>query len=362
MKIVISNKSLKSALRKLKGIVPARATVPALEALLIEADAKQLKLIASDMEVTLIMTLDLETPVDKPGKALVPFAWLNAISNLESDQPLEFSFTKKSLVVTSESDRFKQDGLEDVKNFPALPEVPNERSISMDNDFIATLNAALLICDVKEELQPWKSKVNMEITSKAIYLTSTNGTVLYTYVFHVEAKSQTECMISHKVIKALEGFKDTNIYWNEKFIVFESENVKVIATRPQGKYVNWRSVVPDHQPNLSISRTDLIHGLDKITLANGNVCFLELKNEAGITITAKDEDLQREGSVMVPVAEKYSGEVERISVNPGLLLKLLHQVEYDELLFAIHDASKAVLLTAETDKNYTGFIMPFAQK
>jgi DNA polymerase-3 subunit beta len=361
MKFSVNNKQLKKALKKIKEVVPKNSTLPVLENVRVSANGSTLTLIATDLEVTLSLDLELDVPVDKSGENLIPFAWLSSISNIHDELPLNFSFTKRSVVITGENDEYEQKELEPVANFPALPEIPKQNMVAMNNDFISWLNAAIITCDVKEELQTWKSKVNMEIMGNGIIITSTQGNMLFTHSFPAETVAETEVMVSHKIIKALDGFKETSIYWNENHIAFESENMLVIATRPEGKYVNYRAVIPKYKPNLSINRSALAMALEKASLVNDAQCEIQLSgNAGGIKINADNQDFNRKMTVELTLIKKYEGKVEKISINPQSLQKLLSQITYDQLELAIHEPTKAVLLTSETDKAYLGLLMPVA--
>jgi DNA polymerase III sliding clamp (beta) subunit (PCNA family) len=131
-----------------------------------------------------------------------------------------------------------------------------------------------------------------------------------------------------------------------------------VLTRSEDKFVNFRQVFPQEWPaNLEVNRYDLLRALDKCALSNDELHTTKIDlAEKEIKFTADDSVIK----INVAMAATYSGEVKEISINSEKLLKLLHQVEQTEIKLAIHDAKRAVIITADGDAGYKGMIMPIA--
>lgn len=358
--MVISSKTLKAALQKVKGIVPNKPTLPILHNIVFSASAHQLAIMATDLDVTLMQYIELSQPVKGTLVALIPFAWLSKVCGLYSDMPLLITQEGKKLIITAESDVFDHDGLEAFDMYPELPQIPRDNMLVVGEDVIYWLDKAIVTAGQEDVTRPTLSKVFIEIMGDGINIVSTNAHALFTHRFPADTVAQTEVMLSQKVIKAMAGFKETSIFWNDKFVAFESRDIKVIAVRPEGNYVNWRAVIPPFESNLSIRRNALAAALDKISIVNGNYCLFHLKlDPSAILITAENADFGQTASAEVPLYSKYTGEVETIRLSPRLLQDLLSQIPYEEVGVAIHDRTKAVLMASEEDEGYKGLIMPW---
>ncbi len=358
MKFIISNKILKDALKKIGGVITKNSVLPILGDVLFKIDGERLTVTCTDLEVTISIDLTIESKIEQ-FTAAIPFHWLFSICNLHGDVPLVFFFNKGGLKISGDDDQFEQKKLADVKAFPELPKFPEGEPIKLEEDFIAKLNAALTTCGA-DEMSIWMPNVSLIIEAQKIDIASSNASILYTYAFKKESsEGKTEVMLRRKMVKALSGFKETAISWNENHFAFISKNVTVIATRPEGKYPNYKAVIPSFGPNLTIGRWDLIESLNKASLVDDSCCqFGLIEGQRVMKISASNIDLDREVSVNVKAETPYTGTVETIRISPTSFLKLLSQVEYDKVSLAIHDSAKAILMTSEEDSAYIGLLMP----
>ena len=60
MKFTVESSELQKALMKISGVVPSKSTLPILENILFSLSANSLKLIATDLEISMSATLDVK--------------------------------------------------------------------------------------------------------------------------------------------------------------------------------------------------------------------------------------------------------------------------------------------------------------
>jgi DNA polymerase-3 subunit beta len=70
MKFTVESGELQKALMKISGVVPSKSTLPILENILFSLSANSLKLIATDLEISMSATLDVKGSED--GSVAVP--------------------------------------------------------------------------------------------------------------------------------------------------------------------------------------------------------------------------------------------------------------------------------------------------
>jgi DNA polymerase III sliding clamp (beta) subunit (PCNA family) len=190
-------------------------------------------------------------------------------------------------------------------------------------------------------------------------MVSTDAHYLFTHTFPVESKAEDQLLISTKIAKALDGFESTEIFWNSKHIGFHSNNITVIATRPDDKYPAYKNVIPDYPANLLLDREEVLNALQRCCLSSNasKQTVILLHEEAGtIRFIADDIDFNRK--IQVDVNGAYRGPVDRIAVSADRLLTMMKQVNYDKINLHIHHQDKAVLLTSESDAEYLALLMP----
>jgi len=358
MKLIISNKELKKALKKIGTVVPKKAVLPALEHIMVTAQGNQLTIKATDLEVTMLYQLTLGENASKDDTSLINFHWLKGISDLHGDEPLYIEALKTYTAITASSGEYRQDASVKLKEFPALPEVPEAESVTMIPGFVKWLNSASIFVESKDEYNKWKASVFLEIINNHLILTATNGQQLFTHAFDIESQLNRSMMISNTVSKALDGFTDTTLHLNADSYAFVSEGVTIITKIPDGKFPEYNKIIPKADiHNCVVERIGMKEILDKIKFINPDSFSIQT-GPSELLLNAKNESGQT-ALLKVPLIKEYSGEAMEIWLNPSKLQQLLSQTDYETIGLAFQDKSKALILSNTKDMAYVGLIMPF---
>jgi DNA polymerase-3 subunit beta len=358
-KLIISSDALKTALGKLSQAVDPKSILPVLKNLYCKVTAGQLQLTGSDTEITIVYKVECEAKEE--FEFLLPYEFTSKIVALNKHCPLEIEVGKKVLL-KGPNDAYELKVAEKLKDFPQVPEVPHLDSVEVMGDVIRCLHTALDTTG-KVDNKPQLAFVLMELSPGKITVASTDGAyMVFSKEFEYDHQLTQELLLSQKVIKSLpaSGLQVLKIFYTEKAIRFESDNLTIINTRSEEKFVNFRKVFPEEWPaNLNVNRYDLIQALVRCSLTDDQLHATKLNLVAEeVKLAADDHMLQV--NVAVPVA--YSGTVTNAVINSEKLLKLLNQIEHDELTMAIHDSSRAIVLSTKDDAGYKGMIMPIASQ
>lgn len=358
-KIVLSSKNLKAAMATLSQAVNKKGVLPVLSDLCLRANGSQVTLITTDLELTILYTMDAEVSGD-PFDALLPFDFLKKVVDLNPNMPLVIEFNKDCdrVSIHGMNDSYDITSLNKYQDYPAIPTIPSKNSIRINGTFISWLNRAMVSVS-HDETRPALTKICLDIMSDGLTMTSTDAHIMFTRTFPVESKTEEMLLVSPKIAKALADFSETTITWREKHVAFQCDNVTVISTRPEDKYPDYKMVIPNYEKNLLVDKKELCNALEKCALSSidtkQTVIYLQ-SSDATIRLEADDTDKGRK--IDVTITGKYEGPVEKIAINADKLLSLLSQVEYDKVQLHIHNPKKAVLLSSQDDPAYTGLLMP----
>ncbi len=360
-KFIVSNQQLKTALHKLGNVINARTILPALSNIYCKVGDKSIEMIVSDLETTMIYRAEAETS-GEAFEFLLPFQLISKIVSLSRFAPLSFQMEKNKLKITGENDVYELKSLEKVESFPKLPEVPKKNVLEISSDIIKWLSVATQTLS-KDESRMVLTKVLLELRAETSNIASADGS-FYVFSYNVPLKSpkDDDLLISPKVIKAIDDMDKAKLFWHEKTIVFESENITVLVTRPEGKFPNFRAIIPqDFDSNITINRGDLITALEKCNINTDSFkqMKMDLTNKGKIVFTANDS--QYGININVEVPGNYSGTVENINASSEKMLKLMNQVEFENIELAIHDSKRPILFRSE-DSAYLGLLMSMYSK
>ena len=357
-KLIISSETLKSSLAKLSHVVSNKHPLPVLSNVLCQVVGSG-KVVFTGTNTEITISIDDECEAEEAFDFLLPFDFANKIVALHRHSPLEIAAGKK-VKISCDSDVYELKVPEKLEDFPAVPEVPKDKSFKLYGQVLHSLNTALATVAGNNHVRPVLQNVLLSLTPGKTTVASSDGAYS---VFTQEAESESvvteDFLISQKVIKVLDTEQEINVSFTEKFIAFEMEGITVINTRSEEKFVDFRQVFPAEWPaNLKINKHDLEAALHKCALSNDKLhsTKVDLATKGSLRLLADDHVVK----INVSVAGDYDGPVENLTINSEKLMNLLSQIEDENIEMAVHHESKAIVISCPGQVGYKGLLMPIA--
>lgn len=367
-RITVSKDPLAAGLKWVKQVVDRNPLLDVLDNVLVKVDGKNLSLTATDLVVTLIVTMDCAVEnLDNPNAQrvpkivfLLPIDFLHDLLQTAMSDLLLIETDGERAIIRDFFDETDIGQLEDVKKYPKLPVFPDDNSIDVDANFITWLVKAKETAST--EAAKSFSKVLLDITADGVFLASTNAKVIFEKHFDVKVSRTARLLIGTKIIKALKGITDTTIYWNKSHLAFKAGNVEIIGTLQDEKFPEYKEFLKGGDINLVANKYDLLAALEKVQIATkkgDRRTVIWLRKEIGaVILESHDTDLNRK--ITARIGTDYTGDVVWITIDPEELYRLINQAEDETLPMSITDSKKGIIIKSETDPSYTGFIMPIA--
>src|SRR6056297_934961 len=134
MKFVVSSMELLSHLQAVSRVISNKNTLPILDNFLFSLDDGVLEITASDLESTLITSLELEN-TDGSGEIAIPARILTDTLKEFPELPLTFEVDTNSMmvVIQSESGKFTIMG-QNGSEFPQVPEIKEDQKQELEID------------------------------------------------------------------------------------------------------------------------------------------------------------------------------------------------------------------------------------
>ena len=357
-KFTVAVPALLTVLKKMNGVVIKNPLLTALKSVRIQVKESSLVITASDLIVTLKAELEIENLGKSGYEYLVPFKYLHDVWSLISDEKVTIELLSKTMAqITTADDTYKMSCF-DTKDWPDEPEFLPRNAVGVSSDFIDALDTALDTTGT-DSMRPVLQKVLVSIEPGKLTIASTNAYILYERCFQAEVVSGTDLLIQEKIIQLAKGFKETSISWSSTHLSFVSNNYILIGTLQDEKYPDYKAIIPPPcAPNLIVSAAELKLAMQKISLTELEAT-LHLKKEAGY-IVCESKDSDRES--VVKIAADYTGDCEKVVVQPAFFTTLLGQIKYTTVSIAIIAANQGIVMTAEADDTYRSMLMPQVTK
>ena len=174
MKFIVSSSALLKQLTAINGVITTNPVVPILENFLFEIEEGQLTITASDLQTSMITSLEVEAK--ESGSIAVPARiLLETLKNLP-EQPVTFSIDKEtySVEINSDNGRYKLAG-ENATDFPKVPSVTDGDRVDVSSDILGKAISNTIFATSNDELRPAMTGVYLSLNDTNTTFVATDG-------------------------------------------------------------------------------------------------------------------------------------------------------------------------------------------
>lgn len=391
MKFKVALKDLQQAINKTLPAVPRKSTLPVLEHLSLTVKDSELKMIATDQDLTIMTTLTVESP--ESGGILAPGRKLNDIVRaLGTEGDLEFDSNDDTLEITliTANGRYGMKGLRR-EEFIDLPELfesdkPNlEEALNKDNlipgksptavfkeDSMVWIAEKTAFAVSKDEYRPAMTGVYFEFAGDKVTAVATDSFRLAKAVLRSDesafpsdlnmiiparavdllAKADSDTIVS--VIKS--GAKVTHAR-------FDIGSTAVISRIIDEEYPPYESVIPTNNDYTAIvEKTSLLAAIKRVAIFASSVSNQIKLTVHNSSIKIKGEDEEGGTKADEEIKCDFDGHPMEVGFNYKFLEEALQNVDPDEderVAICFSEADKPALVKPGADnEDYLVLIMP----
>ena len=367
MKFVVSSTELLSHLAAISKVINSKNTLPILDNYLFVLEDNRLTVTASDLESTLITSLELENTIGT-GAIAVPAKLMNETLKEFPEQPLTFQIDSETFAIEifSQNGKFSIVG-QNGEDFPQQP-ILNEAVASTINVNHSVLLSGInktLFATADDELRPVMNGIFIELTTEDMKFVASDAHKLVRYKrFDAKSEKDASFILPKKpaaLLKSLlpkEDF-DVKLEFDEKNAFFTLSNYKLICRLVEGNYPSYNSVIPTNNPNkLIIDRVEFYNTVRRVSVFSNqasNLVRLKL-TENQLVVSAQDIDFSI--SAVERLNCQYEGEDIEIGFKSTFLQEILSNLSATDVKVELSDPTRAgLLLPAENDNEEENVLM-----
>ncbi|MGE0090359.1 MAG: DNA polymerase III subunit beta [Bacteroidales bacterium] len=371
MKFVISSTALLSHLQAISRVISNKNTLPILDNFLFKLGKKELIITASDLETTLITTIQLENVTDE-GSIAIPARILTDTLKEFPDQPLTFDINSDTfgVTITTENGKYNIVG-QNGDDFPQLPTIKKDlkNSIQLPANVLLSGITKTIFATADDELRPVMNGIYIELFADNMTFVASDAHKLVRYKrLDVKAENEASFILPKKPASLLKSIlpkeqNDVLIEFDDKNAFFTLAEYKLVSRLVEGNYPSYNSVIPTNNPNkLTIDRLELFNALKRVALFSNqasNLVKLELKGNQ-LNVSAQDIDFSISANERLNC--QYEGDDMEIGFKSSFLIEILSNISSTDVLVELSDPSRAgILFPAEKeneDENVLMLLMP----
>lgn len=356
MRFNLSSSELVNALSAVSGAVPNKATLPILETILFTSEDGQLRLTATDLEISIIEYMDAD--IEEGGAVAIPARRLTETLRQLPDIPVAFEVDDKfNIKFRTDKGTYKLVG-EDPDEFPEVPNLDEGHTLETTKIDILKAISKTLFAVSNDDLRPAMMGVYFDIGPEESKFVATDGHRLVRYIKQdLTSEEEINFIVPEKALslvqKALHG-EECLLTITEDHARFKSGNTIVITRLINEQYPNYDSVIPrENDKTLIINKDQMLATVKRVAIFSSSTTRqirLQLQPDK-LTIRAEDIDMSSEAKETISCDYDNEEEME-IGFNAKYLADVLGNVDDEEVYFEFSTPNRAgIVKPSEEDEN-----------
>jgi len=345
MKFKIQKTSMLNAIQAVQNIITAKSALPILANILIEAQAENLKLTATDLDIGITCVIPVD--IQEPGAITIP---AKRFSDIIKEFPADIIniAAKKNNQVFIDSDlcQFKIMGLAK-EEFPKLPEFKDKKAIKINQGILKQILSLTVFAVSCDETRYVLNGILFKISHEVLTLAATDGkrlAIAERKLTLAEPEAEISMIIPIKTIQELNrNLKDDgelSLVVSSNQVLFDLGSVAVISRLIAGEFPDYQQVIPAASENkIKVQRSQFLLSIKRAALLatqDYQAVKLEVfKNKLVISKSTPDV-----GEFHEELAVEYQGRELVIGFNPVYLMDVLKSLNEETVSLELTDAEK----------------------
>lgn len=361
MKFICEKQKLQEGISISSKAITGKTTMPILEGIYISAKDNQLKLIGSDMDVSIETMVDAD--IKEEGSIVIDSRIFGEIiRKLPNSEIIIETLENEIIQITCQKSVFNlvyMNGDE----YPELPKINESLSVEVPQNILKSMIRGTSFAIAQDETRPILQGILFEVKDKKLNLVALDGYRLAIRTEFLDNDNNIEVVIPGKTLnevsRILEDISNiVKITFTDNHILFNLSNTKIISRLLDGKFVNYSSLLPqEYKILLDVKKQELQNCIERASLmakdSNSNLIKLDIQEE-NMIITSNSQL----GKVREELNINLQGGEMQIAFNSKYLLDVLKNIEDDEVKLEMTSGVSPCVIKCKNTDNSKYLVLP----
>ncbi|MBE3576437.1 MAG: DNA polymerase III subunit beta [Limnochordales bacterium] len=373
MRLVTRRSDLVAALQTVERAVSTRQTMPILSGVLLAAAEGQLRLYATDLELSIECRIPAQ--VEEEGSAVLDARYLHQIARRFPEDEVYIEKAAASGVVQVRSGLSRLSlHYQDPSDFPQLPPVESEYGFTINQKTLFTMIRSTLFATANDPGRPFLTGVLFEIDPGELRLVATDGNrlALNRHVWEEKENPPTGSfraivperslgeLLRASVISAA-GEEDNiqvTVRMDRRQVSFSWPSYQLVTRLIEGQFPNYRPVIPAHQRiTVAVPREALLAAVERAAvLSRSGAAFTSLMLENGVLrLRSREAEV---GQVEEEIPVTYEESPFETAYQARFLTDVLRVLSSEEVLLGLDASLSPGTIRPAGQDNYVYVMMP----
>lgn len=366
MNILCEKLELIEAVGNVQRAVSTKASLPALEGILLRAQGNTLYLAGFDMELGISTTIP--ATVKEPGEIVLSARMFGDIVRKMPGEHLSIiADSKYNTIIRSDVTEFAIMGMS-AADYPEIPQVEDGVSFSLSQTVLKSMiRQTIFAVAAPTDPRPIYTGTKFEILPDQLRLVSVDGYRLAMRSEPMNNDSTLDFVVPGKtlqeILKLLKDEEKTcSLIVGRRHIIFEIEGYAVISRLLDGEFMAYDKIIaPDVTSTVNVNARAFMDAVDRVSLVINDrlksplVC--EFRDDA-IAVSCSTPL----GSANDSIPAAISGQDEEIGFNSRFLLDALKNSESDEVKIELAGSLKPMKVLPKEGNAFLFLVLPVRLK
>ena len=360
LRITASKDELVQALGVVSRAVSTRTSVQILSGILLDAQGEELRLAATDMELSL--RANVQAQVEGDGAIVLPGKTLADIVRLlpADEVAIEHKPAEAVAHITSGSASYTLH-MYNPDDFPRLPELDAVQTFSVDRESLLETIHRVARAASRDESRPVLTGILVSFSGGKIVMAATDSYRLAVKETEVGGNApELEAIVPSRALQELARIANAGdtveVGVHENQVLFSTEGAWLTTRRIDGQFPNYRQLLPEaFEHELTLPRVELLEVVRRASVMIQRATPLQLRFAEGeLTVIARTHEVG-ESKESMPIG--FTGDALEIGFNADFLRDGLESMDGDDVRFKLISPLRPAVIQGEGD-DFTYLVMP----
>ena len=360
MKFSVSSSALLSLLATTGKVISNKNTLPILDYFLMELSGTTLKVTTSDLETTLVGSIEVDS-VETEGTIAAPAKLMLDSLKEFPELPLEIDVNDKNweIRINWKSGSLSIPGASAV-SYPAVPQLSAEKKeIELDVDTLVNGINKTIFATADDELRPVMNGIYINLQPESLTFVGTDAHKLVKYESETRNEVSSSFILPKKPANLLKSVLlkeegDIAVAFDSKNAMFSLKSHTLVCRLIEGSYPNYNAVIPTGNPNkVLVDRIELVNGFKRVAVCSNPTTNLIRMEIADNRINLAAQDIDFSVSANETISCSYDGQPIEIGFKSTFLVEILSNMDTPTVVVELADSTRAGVFKPVYDDKQT---------
>ena len=360
MKFNVLRTDLVEAVSNVSRAVSSKASMPALEGVLIKAYGQTISVSGYNLEIGI--TTNIDATIQQEGEIVVPASTFNAfIRKLPEEVVCIETDERMKTYITSGSASYRLVGISSVE-YPDLPVFDETERFEIAGDILSDMIHQTVYAVSDNNAKPIYTGSLFELKDKILKIVAVDGYRMAIRQEPIEDELESKFVVPGKtqneVIKLIKSDENVKIGVGQRHIVFKIGEYSVISRLIEGTFLDYNSTIPkDKKTEVVVNTRRLIATVDRMMPVNGD------KIQSPVRLSFANDQIHFSCTSALNSADDIieapiMGDEVEIGFNNRYLFDAIRNIDSDELKMTLNGGLSPMIITPVKGDSFINLVVP----